>query len=148
MKEKQTYSEKETFYLGYQLGLLLKPSMVVLLDGELATGKTTFTKGIGKALNINQIINSPTFTILKRYISDETKFYHIDLYRLKEEASDFDIEDYIYSDAITVIEWPFNVKSILPKEYLLVTFKYISDETRKLIFQAFGKRYESVVKYI
>ncbi|MDD2259618.1 MAG: tRNA (adenosine(37)-N6)-threonylcarbamoyltransferase complex ATPase subunit type 1 TsaE [Acholeplasmataceae bacterium] len=148
MKEKFTNNALETTYLGHQVGLLLNKGMVILLDGDLSAGKTTFTKGIGQALGIKRTINSPTFVILKRYMEDESKLYHIDLYRMDGEGSDFDMEDYIYSDGISVIEWPFNVESLLPKEYLLVKFEIVSEEERKITFIAKGRDYEKVVKYI
>lgn len=148
MKVKYTKNYEETIYLGHQLGLLLKPGMTVLIDGQLAAGKTTFTKGVGLALGIKDNINSPTFTILKRYILDEVKFYHLDLYRLTDEGMDFDLEDYINSDGITIIEWPFNVKSILPNEYLLIEIEIISEEERKFTFTSKGKQYQEVIKYL
>lgn len=148
MKVKQTNSTQETIYLGHQLGLLLRPGMVILLDGTLAGGKTTFTKGIGLALNINENINSPTFTLLKRYMTEDNKLYHIDLYRLDEEGFDFDMEDYIFSDGITVIEWPFNVPSLLPKEYLLVSFEITGEDERQITFKPQGSLYERVVFYL
>ncbi len=148
MKEKFTNNALETTYLGHQVGLLLNKGMVILLDGDLSAGKTTFTKGIGQALGIKRTINSPTFVILKRYMEDESKLYHIDLYRMDGEGSDFDMEDYIYSDGISVIEWPFNVESLLPKEYLLVKFEIVSEEERKITFIPKGRDYEKVVKYI
>ena len=65
-------------------------------------------KGIGQALGIKRNINSPpTFVILKRYLEEEAKLYHIDLYRMDSEGADFDMEDYIYSDGISVIEVAF-----------------------------------------
>lgn len=85
MKEKFTNNALETTYLGHQVGLLLNKGMVILLDGDLSAGKTTFTKGIGQALGIKRTINSPTFVILKRYMEDESKLYHIDLYRMDGE---------------------------------------------------------------
>ncbi len=148
MKVKETKNYEETIYLGHQLGLLLKPGMTILIDGELAAGKTTFTKGVGLALGIKDNINSPTFTILKRYLLDETKLYHLDLYRLDNEGMDFDLEDYINSDGITIIEWPFNVKSILPNEYLLIEIEIVSEEERKFTFSAKGKKYQEVVNYL
>lgn len=148
MKEKITKSSEETIYLGEQLGYLLKDGDVVLLDGTLASGKTTFTKGIGRALGIKRTINSPTFTILKHYQKDNKNLYHLDLYRLDGENHDFDLEDYISSDGITVIEWPFNVESILPKEYLLVKFEIMNDTERKITFTPYGAHYEKVLFYL
>jgi tRNA threonylcarbamoyladenosine biosynthesis protein TsaE len=148
MKEKFTNSAKETTFLGYQVGLLLKPGSVLLLEGDLAAGKTTFTKGIGQALGIKRTINSPTFTIMKRYMVDENKLYHVDLYRLDEVGSDFDLEDYINSDGISVIEWPHKVSHILPREYLLVEFEDLGNDQRKITFKAKGEKYERVEYYL
>lgn len=148
MKEKYTNSATETIHLGFQVGLLLKPGMVLLLDGDLAAGKTTFTKGIGQALGIKRTINSPTFTIMKRYMVDENKLYHVDLYRLEDVNMDFDLEDYINSDGISVIEWPFKVKNLLPNTYLMVSFEDIGNDQRKITFEAKGDFYESVVHYL
>lgn len=148
MKEKYTNSATETIHLGFQVGLLLKPGMVLLLDGDLAAGKTTFTKGIGQALGIKRTINSPTFTIMKRYMVDENKLYHVDLYRLEDVNMDFDLEDYINSDGISVIEWPFKVKNLLPNTYLMVSFEDIGNDQRKITFEAKGDFYESVVYYL
>lgn len=148
MKVKYTKNENETIFLGRQLGYLLRSEMVVLLDGNLASGKTTFTKGIGEALNITQTINSPSYTIMKSYKVDNQTLYHFDLYRMTEEGMDFDFEDYINSDAITVIEWPFNVESLLPKEYLLVKLEILENDQRKISFKAVGSQYEKVVNYI
>lgn len=148
MKTKITNSALETTHLGFQVGLLLKPGMVVLLEGDLAMGKTTFTKGIGQALGIKRTINSPTYTIMKRYVNDENKLYHVDLYRLEDVNSDFDLEDYINSDGISVVEWPFKVKDILPKQYLLVQFESLGSDMRKITFSAQGEYYESVVNYL
>ncbi|CCV66625.1 hypothetical protein BN85316040 [Paracholeplasma brassicae] len=148
IREKYTYNSKETEHLGFQVGLLLQKGMVLLLEGDLAAGKTTFTKGIGKALGISRTINSPTFTILKRYVHDENKLYHIDLYRLDDEGSDFDLEDYINSDGVSVIEWPFKLKSLLPSSYLLIKIETLGENERKFSFEAKGLIYEGVVKYL
>ncbi len=96
-------SRQETIDLGEKLGRLLPAGSTVILKGELACGKTTFTKGVGKALNIKQVINSPTFTILKIYEGDKT-LYHIDAYRL--ENNDYDLGFDEYDEGIMVVEWP------------------------------------------
>lgn len=145
MKEKLTKSEIETINLGFSFGKLLEPRMVLLLTGDLASGKTTFTKGIGKALNIKETINSPSYTIMKSYHANNQDFYHFDFYRLTEEGVDFDFEDYIHSSAITVIEWPFNVKSLLPNEYILINIEITNDNERKFTFSSVGEQYEKVI---
>ena len=81
MKKFITNSNEETIILGEKLGNLLNKGDVVLLVGDLSGGKTTLTKGIGKALGVTRIINSPTFTIVKTYKGTKANLYHLDLYR-------------------------------------------------------------------
>ena len=88
--------ETESINLGYKLGLLLENPSTILLEGDLGAGKTTFTKGIGKALNVEKTINSPTFTIMKCY-KGKYPLYHLDLYRLNGVNQEFDLEEYIDS---------------------------------------------------
>ena len=137
-------SYEETIALGEKLGSLLDVGAFIALRGDLAGGKTTFTKGIGKALNVEGIINSPTFTILKIYHGDIT-LYHIDAYRLENNEYDLGIDEY-EDDGIMVVEWPEYYEKYLPNEYLEVIFKYIDDETRKIDFIAHGEKYEKIIK--
>lgn len=140
----KTCSKEETIALGEKLGRLLKKGDVLALKGDLAGGKTTFTKGIGKALNIKQIINSPTFTILKVYEGDNT-LYHIDAYRLENNSYDLGLDEY-EDDGIMVIEWPEYYKDFLPNEYLEISFKYIDDDTREIEFRPVGEKYRKIVE--
>ncbi len=133
MKSFVTNNYEETIAIGEKLVFALPPSLhVILLEGDLSTGKTTFTKGIGKALHVKSMINSPTFTILKVHHGDKT-LYHLDLYRLHEVGNDFDLEEYIEDqEAITVIEWPHQVDALLPKNYVLVKLSWLSENARKI----------------
>ena len=99
-------SASETQRLGTLLGELLVPGDVVLLEGDLGTGKTAFTKGIGRGLKVTRTINSPTFTILKEY-SGRLPLYHFDLYRVErpEEFSLLGFDDYFASGGVCVVEW-------------------------------------------
>lgn len=139
-----TYSQEETISLGEKFGKLLTKGMTIALKGDLAGGKTTFTKGIGKALNIKTVINSPTFTILKIYEGDLT-LYHIDAYRLENNEYDLGISEY-EQDGITVVEWPEYYQSYLPKEYIEIDFKYIDDNSREINFITHGDKYSEIVK--
>ena len=82
---------------------------------------------------------------MKSYHANNQDFYHFDFYRLTEEGVDFDFEDYIHSSAITVIEWPFNVKSLLPNEYILINIEITNDNERKFTFSSVGEQYEKVI---
>lgn len=147
MKEIITKKALDTIELGYRIGRSLKKGDVLLLDGDLGAGKTTFTKGIGQALHVKQIINSPTFTIMKMYQGD-IDLYHFDLYRLDGEGMDFDLEEYIYGDAISVIEWPNQALELIPDAYLYIRITRIDDDDRLFQFEAHGERYERILEVI
>ena len=137
-------SEKETIDLGYKIGKKLQKGMCITLVGDLAGGKTTFTKGIGKALNIKEIINSPTFTILKIYNGD-LKLFHIDAYRLEGSEYDLGLDEYL-EEGVMIVEWPIYYKDYLPDEYLEISFKYIDDNTREINFSPIGDRYKELIE--
>ena len=140
----KTDSPTATIDLGKRLGSLLKKGMVITLQGDLAGGKTTFTKGIGLGLGIKQVINSPTFNILKIY-EGRMKLFHIDAYRLKD--SDYDLGLYEDLDeGVMVIEWPEYYCEYLPDEYLAISFHYLDDDHREISFVAHGKDYEGVIE--
>ena len=136
-------SETESINLGYKLGLLLENPSTILLEGDLGAGKTTFTKGIGKALNVEKTINSPTFTIMKCY-KGKYPLYHLDLYRLNGVNQEFDLEEYIDS-GIAVIEWPHQADELLPKEYLRIIIT-IENDLRKFEFIPVGEKYEKLME--
>lgn len=133
-----------TIELGKKLGALLKPGMMLTLNGDLGAGKTTFTKGIGQALGIHRVINSPTFTILKQYHGNY-HLSHFDAYRLEGQDDDLGSEEIFDSDDICVVEWPEFIESILPEKRLEITIKRIGDKQREFIFQPIGKEYEEIV---
>ncbi len=139
-----TNSYEQTIELGKTIGDMLNVGDVVLLDGDLGAGKTTFTKGIGISLGVSRVINSPTFTIVKEYVGSKAKLYHLDLYRLDGVNEDFDLEEYFLDDAICVCEWPFQASDILPSEYLMINIKRIDDNKREFIIEGKGK-YEKLV---
>ena len=141
-----TKNSDETIDLGYRIGKLLDRGSVLTLKGDLAGGKTTFTKGIGKALDIKEVINSPTFTILKIY-EGKMPLYHIDAYRLDGNTYDLGISEY-EDEGIMVIEWPECYKDFLPDEYLEISFNYSDDNTREIEFKAHGKKYEKILEVL
>jgi tRNA threonylcarbamoyladenosine biosynthesis protein TsaE len=152
MKIKHTYSPEETENLGYELGLLLKDEsrIVILLDGELGAGKTTFTKGIARGIGVKEIVNSPTFTIMKKYNTKDyfRYLYHIDLYRLDTVGDDFDLEEYIDGQGMVVVEWPYKVTQFMPKDYLLVEIKKVTETEREFTMTCVGMPCKRAVQYI
>lgn len=105
-----------------------------LLQGEMGAGKTTLIKALGKALEVQDTIQSPTYSLVNEYISPKVgTIYHFDLYRLKSEmeALDFGIEEYLDSDCFCWIEWAERIPSLLPAQYLLIQIIVFADETRE-----------------
>lgn len=143
MKCFKTNSALETIEVGKKIGSLLNPGDVCLLVGDLSAGKTTITKGIGIALGVKKVINSPTFTIVKGYKGDLCPLYHLDLYRLDGVNNDFDLEEYMEGDGVCVIEWPFQVSEILPKEYLKINLTRTGEESREITVLGIG-RYKEI----
>lgn len=137
----------ETISLGKRIGELLKPHMLITLNGDLGAGKTTFTKGIGKGLNIKRIINSPTFTILKQY-QGTLGLSHFDAYRLEGESDDLGFEEIIDSDDVCVVEWSEFIEDILPRERLEIVIRRIDDNKREFVLNPIGKQYELLVEEI
>ena len=127
-------SSDEMVLFGETLGRYLKENMVILMEGDVGAGKTTLTKGIAKALGVNRIVNSPTFTILKIYEGNLT-LYHMDVYRLNNDSGDEYLEEYFEAGGVTVIEWAHQVSAILPKNFILITISYIDSSTRKITLE-------------
>ncbi|MCF7932469.1 MAG: tRNA (adenosine(37)-N6)-threonylcarbamoyltransferase complex ATPase subunit type 1 TsaE [Acholeplasmataceae bacterium] len=142
MKTKRATSPAQTEQIGFELGLLLKdePHVVILLEGPLGAGKTTFAKGIARGIGITEIVNSPTFVIMKKYMAKNVlhTMVHLDLYRLDHLGDDFDLEEYVEGDGIVVIEWPYNIKELLPRDHLLVSFEIVSDDVRNIRLECVG----------
>ena len=136
-------SHENTIELGEKIGKLLDINSVIILCGDLASGKTTLTKGIGKGLEIKDTINSPTFTILKIY-NGRLPLYHIDAYRLEESKYDLGFDE--YDDGVIVVEWPEYYKDYLPKEYLEISLKYVDENTRDITFKAIGDKYKKIIE--
>lgn len=127
-----------------ELAIHLFPGFILCLEGDLGAGKTTMTKFLGKAIGIDDIINSPTFTIMKIYEND-LPLYHMDVYRLEGIGADYDLEEYIYSDGVCVIEWYKNIINSLPEDKLELEISIIDASKRKIILKGSG-RYEEVIE--
>lgn len=115
----ESFSEKDTFELGVRIGKQAKPGDVYTLIGDLGVGKTAFTKGVARGLEIKEAISSPTFTIVQVYEEGRIPFYHFDVYRIGdvEEMEEIGYEDYFYGEGVTFIEWANLIEDILPSFY-------------------------------
>jgi tRNA threonylcarbamoyladenosine biosynthesis protein TsaE len=128
-----TNNYDETIELGYKIGSFLKGGDTIILDGDLGAGKTTFTKGVGKALGVSRVINSPTFTIVKAYkCNNNITLNHMDLYRLDGVGDDFDLEEYFNDSSVCIVEWPYQAFDIIPKRYMKITIKRVDDNKREI----------------
>ena len=142
-----TRSEIETIELAQNLEAEKFPNMIICLDGDLGSGKTVFTKGIANALGINEVITSPTFTIIKEYIG-ELPLYHMDVYRLDGNTDGIGIEEYFSKGGVVVIEWSKTIDDILPKERLDINFKVLDENKRQLTLIPHGKKYEDLCEAV
>lgn len=117
-------SANDTAGIAAEFAKSLKPGDVVCLNGGLGAGKTAFVQGLAKALGISEYLSSPTFTIVNCYEGDIT-LYHFDVYRIQDEEEMYEIgyEEYVYSDAVSVIEWAENIKEILPGKRYEITIE-------------------------
>ena len=122
---KETFSAKETFDLGYELGKNAKAGQIFRLDGDLGVRKTVFTQGFAKGLGITEPINSPTFTIIQVYNEGRLPLYHFDVYRIADisEMDELGYEEYFYSDGVCLIEWGSMIEELLPRETINITIK-------------------------
>lgn len=120
-------NESDLEQVAVQLAPFLKAHRVVALRAEMGTGKTTFTKVLCKFLGVKDPVTSPTFSIVNEYDGDHQKIYHFDFYRLEniDEAYEMGYEDYFYSDAICIVEWPEKIEELLPDDVLNVTIKNV-----------------------
>ncbi len=145
-------SPEETESFGRLIADYLFPTAVVLLEGELGSGKTTITRGIAKGLGVNSYVNSPSFLIVKEYQGAKMDLYHMDTYRIEsvEELLDIGIEEYFDNKGVVVIEWPEILEGIIPDEYIKITitrdYENAMDTGRLLRMEARGDKYLEIVE--
>lgn len=133
-------SEKETSEIASTILKKINQGGVLALTGDLGAGKTTFVKGLAKALNIEKTITSPTFVIVKEYDVTSDKFeidklVHADCYRLsgKADAEAVGLTETLNDQAsLTVLEWPENIKETLPSDSIFIDFQYLDENKRKI----------------
>lgn len=102
---------------GAKLAECIQSGDVILLHGEMGAGKTVFTKGLCRALGVEDYVTSPTFTVVNEYEGTAFPVYHFDLYRIEDEDELLEIgfEEYLQSGGICIIEWPQNGQRYLPE---------------------------------
>ena len=114
---------------------------VILLEGEMGAGKTTFTKELAKAFNISDPISSPTYSLVNEYENQEGKiFFHFDFYRIKneEEALEIGVEEYLYSGNVCFLEWSSRIPSLIPSKHLVVSIEIKDPNSRNIKVRKHG----------
>jgi len=134
-------SPTETKKFGRKLAGLIETPALILLKGELGTGKTLITKAVVSALGYQGDVTSPTFNLVQEYQA-EVEIIHMDLYRLErsEELLDIGFEDYLNRDAVIFIEWPELALALIPADFIFVNLEKISAEQRKITVRGEGEQ--------
>src|SRR5947207_4259598 len=135
-----TESDEETRALGEALGRRLGPGDVVCLQGPLGAGKTTLAQGIARGLEVEDVVNSPTFTLVQEY-AGRLPVYHLDVYRLSgpEEAADLALDELFAAGGVVMIEWPEQIAAALPPDRVEVRLEPVND-VRRVTASAHGPR--------
>ena len=124
-------SEKELLAIAKELLKSFPDTKKLAFYGQMGAGKTAFAKAICEVLKVKDVVRSPTFSIVNEYLSEQNgKIFHFDFYRLKDEQEAFDMgyEDYFYSDAYCLVEWPEKVESLLSSSFAKVQIQVENGE--------------------
>jgi len=137
-----SHGEAQTRRLGARLAPFLRPGDVLALSGELGTGKTRWVQGVCQGLGVTAPVISPTFTLVNEY-NGQLPVYHIDLYRLPNagEVLSFGLEDYLYGNGVTLIEWAERAEHFLPPQYLAVELFHLEETKRRVVLRPHGERF-------
>lgn len=140
-----TSSGDETIDLGRRLSQTFKDGSVICLTGDLGAGKTTFTRGVARGLNINEVIQSPTFNIMKIYLKGDRPLIHIDAYRLLDVNTDIGLDEYIgYETGITLIEWPMYIERLIPTKHIEINFKHLGNDKREITISGLDDSFQGI----
>ena len=118
---------------GKRIASKVPSGTVIALEGDLGAGKTTLVRGVARGLNITEVVQSPTFNIMKLYLKGDRPLIHIDAYRLADVNTDIGLDEYIgYETGITMIEWPHFIENLLPKNTLWINITSTGETSRKI----------------
>ena len=145
-----TYSEEETIELAQNIESEKFPNMVICLRGDLGSGKTVFTKGFAKAMEITEEVTSPTFNIIKEYTTGDMPLFHMDVYRLDGKVDELGIEEYFTKKGVTIIEWADMIPDVLPDRRLDIKIRSSEeDEDKRIItITPYGRKYEELCEAV
>lgn len=138
-----------TTELGEKIGQQLMPGDCLVLTGELGTGKTALTKGIALGLEIEQMVKSPTYTIVREYHQGRLPLYHMDVYRIEDGGVELGLEEYFAAGGVSIVEWGRQIQAELPESYLEISLNYTENsEQRQVQFESVGLRSERLLNDI
>lgn len=145
-----TYSEEETIELAQNIESEKFPNMVICLRGDLGSGKTVFTKGFAQAMEIDEEVTSPTFNIIKEYLSGDMPLFHMDVYRLDGNVDELGIEEYFTKKGVTIIEWADMIPDYLPEKRLDIKIKNSEEDENKrtITITPYGRKYEEICEAV
>ena len=145
-----TYSEEETIELAQNIESEKFPNMVICLRGDLGSGKTVFTKGFAQAMEINEEVTSPTFNIIKEYLSGDMPLFHMDVYRLDGQVDELGIEEYFTKKGVTIIEWADMIPDYLPEKRLDIKIRNSEEDENKrtITITPYGRKYEEICEAV
>ena len=128
-----THSPLETEAVGAALAAVLRPGTVIAYRGDLGAGKTAFTRGLARGLGCQEIVTSPTYTIVNEYLGGRLPLFHFDMYRLASSDDLWDIgwEDYLERGGICAVEWSENVADAM-EDAICVTIEKLGEESRRI----------------
>ena len=131
-----THSPAETEAVGESLAKVLLPGTVIAYRGDLGAGKTAFTRGLARGLGCDDMVTSPTYTIVNEYLSGRLPLFHFDMYRLgsAEELWDIGWEDYLDRGGVCAVEWSEHVEEAL-ESFILVNIEKTGDESRRITIE-------------
>ena len=141
-----SHSEVQTRRLGTRLAEILSPGDVLALDGDLGSGKTRWVQGVCQGLGVTGPVVSPTFTLVNEY-QGRCPVFHIDLYRITDPSELFTIglEDYLYGNGISLIEWGNRAVDFLPASYLTVELYHLEETKRRVVLRPHGERFIKLI---
>ena len=141
-------SEEDTINFANDFAKNLKVGDIIILSGELGSGKTKFTQGVLKYFGLENEISSPTFTIVNEYNTKNTNIYHFDLYRLEQPEDLEEIGFYEYTDVedeVVLIEWPDRFFAYMPEDYLHLKIERGDSEQKRIItINLEGQKYKNI----
>ena len=144
-----SHSEDETKNFAFNLASKLNVGDIIVLSGDLGSGKTKFPEGFLKYFNLENEISSPTFTIVNEYKNKDINIYHFDVYRLEDSEEFYAIGgDEYFNSGICIIEWGELIKDVLPNDYIHISFERDNsdDNTRILNIQTHGAKFDNILR--